>query len=332
MIKKIFFSLLLALSIVSCNNSNQNIEGFWIDSYYQFLETEKDTVKRHSIIRQIIKIKGDKIRVKRFENKEFSIPAIDTTLNFTLKDNKIYINDEDASVWEVLVFKDRMTITYDNNIKTTFKKLPTTSKKVNWNPEGKLYKSTVGNQVSYEDYTDSTNMYFFFTNTVDVLKYDWKIEHVDNYSFLLLESFFGSKPLFVDSIEGNKIHLTDYTLDGNKYILEQEKTIQKAPTELFGIWKLTNRDDIDDKEDFNPLSQNTIKQIIIRKDSILFLNDFFKQRSAWKYYKDGNFILLKDKVKMARISVLGTHSLVLEMNLTTMEDSYEKKKFIFIRE
>lgn len=346
--KILVLSLLSVLLLTSCKSnppsqeaiplklSYQNIEGVWIDSHYETIVSEGNTEKQASEIRHIIEIKENAIRLKMFQNKGLSIPERNNTFSFTLKDDKMYIDDSDNTIWEFLVYQDSMIVTHENT-KMTYKKLPVSSKRVSWTPKGKLYTYKIDDEICYTDYSDANSMLLFFSDATNITKYDWKIDHIHSYSFLLLDSNFQNLPLLIDSITGNKIYLTDYALEGRKYVLEEITKKQKKPKELLGTWTLANLEDVqeiyvdeDGDETINPLSRNRIKEIIIEKDSIFIMNHMFKQKSAWNYYEEEKLIVLKDKEKLIKIRELGTHSLLLEMNLEMAH--FENKQFIFIRE
>lgn len=334
MLKNIILSVLF-ISVIGSPNSNLSIEGVWIASYNQFPERENATEKERLEFNHVLQITGNTYRFKSFENRLRETKGVDITTTYALKNNKIIIDDGASTSWDILIYKDSMTIVYDGNekIKTTYKRLPKQAKQINWNPSGNLYKSRLNDQKFYEDFVNDSLSYLHFTNQIEVYKQYWQIEHISNYSFLLIESDYDNTVSLIDSIVGNKTYLTDFALDGGKYILEKETKKQKKPAELLGAWKLVNLEDIqevDEEGTFDPLSRNRIKEIIIEKDSIFIINPMFKQKSSWKYYEDGNLILLEDKMKTAKIVALDENSLVLEMDLTGMH--YKKKQFIFMRE
>ncbi|WP_046756935.1 hypothetical protein [Kordia jejudonensis] len=352
MLKNLLLTFLF-ITVITTHNSNTALEGVWIASYEQFSNSENPSKKERPQFGHILEIKGNSYRLKKFENRLIQSEGMDRTANFTLKEDQIIFDDNEKTTLNINLNKDSLTIDY-GNVKVTYKKLPKQHKKINWNPTGNLYKSEANGKKLYEDFANDSQSYLYFVDETDVYEQIWQIMQIGNHSFLLLESHFDNTVLLIDAVDGNTIYLTDYLLAEKKYVLEKVTKKQKKPAALLGTWKLVNIENVQDLDKdgaFNPLSKNRIEKIIIKKDSIHILNPFFKQKSAWKYYEDGNYIFLKDMTKLAKVVELESHSLLLEMNLSETDISptvlteidlndlnnmaselSKKKQFIFTKE
>ncbi|WP_040559738.1 hypothetical protein [Kordia algicida] len=311
-----------------------NLEGVWVESYRIYPENTIDTGKVRPDYAHFLHIKGDALRIKNFERNVNRTMMIDTTLNFTLK-NDLIIFEGDSITWSnVKVYEDSMFITFNNYelIHVKYIKLPKQSKKSDWNPAGKRYKAKVTGETYYHHYTNDSLMHLYLTEGNSTLKNNWQIENVDNYSFLLLESFFESTPLLIDSISDTKVYVTDHSLEKETLIFEEQSNTAKKPDLLVGTWKLVSKEeDTDETEQFlGPFSKNNLHQIQITKDSFtIFYMPFIKSTNKWTYFSDENTLLLEKEEKMVKLVDVTKDTLVLEMNLD--KHNYNSKKFVFTR-
>lgn len=334
MLKTVFISCLLVLLLVSCN-SKPNLEGVWVESYRIYPESTIDTGKVRPDYAHFLHVKGDSIRIKNFERNVNRNVTIDTTLNFTLKKNLIVFENDSVTWSNVKVYEDSMFITFDNYelIHVKYIKLPKQSKKSDWNPAGKRYKTKVKGETYYHHYTNDSLMYLYWTKGNSIIKNNWQIEQIDDYSFLLLESFFDSTPFLIDSISNTKVYVTDHSLEKKTLVFEEQLNTAKKPDLLVGTWKLVSKEeDTDETEQLlDQLSKNNLDQLQIAKDSFtIFYKPFIKSTDKWTYFKDENTVLLHKEEKIIKLVDVTKDTLVLEMNLN--KNYYKNKKFVFTRE
>ena len=327
--------ILLYVSCKSTTNLNPNIEGAWIQAYYQHNSEYKDP----SGTKFFLNFKGNKVRIKKIRINDKD-RAIDTIVNFTLKDGKITYGYDASNIVEVNVTKDSLVMTsnYNQPIHTVFKRLPTNSKRVNWNPKGKEYVTFDEQEKVYHDYVNETEMYSHSKDVGLLMTTYWEIQHINNYTFLVYESEHYSDSevgvlyVLVDSLAGNKVYVTDYMNDNRQHVFEEQEIAHEKPRLLFGTWKLVLKEDIvQHSTQINyPWSMNDLDKLYIEEDSILINYPPFKYKDAWKYYKNDETIILKKKNRALQVSKVSKDSLVIEMDL--FQHGFQNKRFTFIRE
>lgn len=329
--------LLLILVCTSCNtskNSKFNLEGTWIESYSQFFQKDSFHTSSFSLENKFfLKFKDNKARLIKFKITDNG-EAIDTIVNFKWKDDTIILGDHPISKPEIAVTKDSLVMTI-NGVQThryILKKLSKTSKRVSWNPTKKKYK------VLHEDY----RAYFHFMNDSIVHSYaegrskldknNWKIVHIDNHSILISGSdlsYFTYE--LIDSLVGNNVYLTNYSLGKMKYAYEEHSISRVKPTTLVGTWKLVAKEDVKDSTHHEDgLSLNNLQKLQIQKDSITFFKAPFKYKDQWKYDGNGKVIVFDKQERVAKVVKLSKDSLVLDMDLS--EYGSHNRKFTFTRE
>ncbi|MGH1383340.1 hypothetical protein [Kordia sp.] len=327
--------ILLCVSCKSKTNLNQNIEGAWIQAYYQYNSEYKDP----SGTKFFLNFKDNKVRIKKIiiNNKD---KAIDTIVNFTLKDGKITYGNDASNIMEVKVTKDSLVMTsnYSQPIHTVFKRLSTNSKKVHWNPKGKEYVTSQAREKIYYDFVNDTEMHFRSKEIGLLTKTNWEIQHINDYTFLVYESEFYSDEetgvlyVLLDSLAGNKVYVTDYIFGNKQYVFEEQEIAHKKPRLLFGTWKLVSKEEIvqHTTQIESPGSMNGLDKLYIEEDSIIINRPPFKPKVGWKYYEDDKTIILKKLNRVLQVSKVSKDSLVLEMDLS--QYGFDNKRFTFIRE
>lgn len=331
--------ILLCVSCKSKTNLNQNIEGAWIQAYSQSLIGNRTNYNDPSGVKFFYNFKDNTVHVKKIVIKEKD-RAIDTIINFTLKDGKLTYGDDVSNTMEVKVTKDSLVMTshFDQTRRFIFKRLPITSKRVHWNPKGKEYVTSQAREKIYYDFVNETEMHSHSKEIGLLTKTNWEIQHINNYTFLVYESEFYSDSevgilyVLVDSLVGNKIYVTDYIFGNKQYVFEEREIAHKKPRLLFGTWKLVSKEEIvqHTTQIESPGSMNGLDKLYIEEDSIIINRPPFKPKVAWKYYEDDKTIILKKLNRVLQVSKVSKDSLVLEMDLS--QYGFDNKRFTFIRE
>ncbi|WP_298518851.1 hypothetical protein [uncultured Kordia sp.] len=330
--------ILLCISCKSKLNPDPNIEGAWIQVYYQFLEDgdDKTAFKDPSGSKFFFNFKDNTVHVKKIAINAQG-RAMDTIVNFTLKNGKLTYGDDASSTVEVKVTKDNLVMTsnYNQPIHTVFRRLPTNSKKVHWNPKGKEYVTFQEQEKIYHDYVNDTVMYSHSKGVGLLMKPYWEIQHINNYTFLVFESdlYSDEEPgihyALVDSLAGNKVYVTDYMAGNKPYTFEEQEIAHEKPISLFGTWKLVKKESIPRVDTLSSVSL-PLNSLRISQDSILIDQRLFKYSTQWKYYENEKTIVLPKKEKVLSIVKLSKDSLVLDMDLSN--DEFTNRKFTFVRE
>jgi len=246
MFKTSFISFVLVILLcISCKsklNSDPNIEGAWIQVYYQFLKDgdDKTAFKNPSGTKFFLNFKENTVRIKKIAINDRG-SAMDTIVNFTLKDGKLTYGNDASSAVDVKVTKDSLVMisNYDKHTRIVYKRLPTNSKRVNWNPKGKEYVTFQEQEKVYHDYINDTEMYSLSKGVGLLMKSYWKIQHIDNYTFLVFESdlYSDEEPgilyVLVNSLVGNKVYVTDYMVDNKQHVFEEQEIAHEKPMSLF---------------------------------------------------------------------------------------------------